>query len=97
LATEHRVTSNSLTNPRCINARANLDDGAAPLVAYLHRKLGMATMEISHIAIEKFNVGATDTNSLDRDEYIAGARSWVGEFYNSALLGTSDVKGAHNP
>jgi hypothetical protein len=97
LATEHRVTSNSLTNPRCINARTNFNDGAAPFVANLYRKLGMATMEISHIAIEKFNVGATDTNALDRDENIAGARCGVGEFYNSALLRTSDVKGAHNP
>ena len=56
---------------RVVDAVTDLDHHAAPLVSEPHRELGLAVVQVGHLAGEELDVGATDADPVDVDHDLA--------------------------
>ena len=94
-AAEHRVAGHAAAAPARVDAVAQRDDRARPLVSDADRVHGFAAVEAGHLAGEEFRVRAAHAGALDVDHHVAGSRSWRLDVRNLPAAGSGDDERSH--
>ena len=94
-AAEHGVAGDPAADPGRVNPLAGRRDGPGPLVAEPDRELGVAVVEVGHLAGEELDIGPAHPGPLDVDDGLAGPRDGRGDLLDAGLPRGGDHEGPH--
>jgi hypothetical protein len=95
LATKHGVPGDQFSKPMWRYFAADLNNSTAPFMAQLQRVFRMATLQISHITVEEFNICATDSDAFNLNEKIVLADCGLCNINHRANFGAGNYKSSH--
>jgi hypothetical protein len=94
-AAEHGVAGDPAADPARVDPLARRRDGPGPLVAEPDRELGVAVVEVGHLAGEELDIGPAHPGPLDIDDDLTGPRDGRVDLLDASLPRGGDHEGPH--